>query len=297
MKIPGTYIFILGFFIVAGVTVAGYWPGLAGPFLLDDAPNLKATPIDTLEPATLVPAVTNNTSGMVPRIVSVLSLTLNTYFTGFDASAFKYVNLMIHLVNGLLLFWLGGRLLSHRAESTAQQRAWLIAGLAATLWLAHPLNVSTVLYVVQRMAQLSMLFTLAALLGYAIGRQRIIRDDAGGLLIITGSLLGFGSLAVLSKENGALLPLFVLLIETVIFRLEAPNHTRRIQLGALLSILCILPVIAGLAWFLTHIDAMLGGYALRDFTPAERLLTQSRVDHFLYPAYSSATSEYDGATP
>ena len=50
----------------------------------------------------------------------------------------------------------------------------MIACLAAAIWLLHPLHVSTVLYTVQRMAQLSALFSLVTLLLYSLGRDRQI---------------------------------------------------------------------------------------------------------------------------
>ena len=55
---------------------------------------------------------------------------------------------------------------------------WPLA-LASCLWLLHALHVSTVLYTVQRMAQLSALFVFAGLLVYSYGRQRQRRSGRG----------------------------------------------------------------------------------------------------------------------
>jgi hypothetical protein len=78
---------------------------------------------------------------------------------------------MVHLACGLLLYLLVQRL-ARRVVPNHSDATWLALATAA-LWLAHPIQVSTVLYVVQRMAQLSTLFVLVALLSYAAARDAL----------------------------------------------------------------------------------------------------------------------------
>ena len=68
------------------------------------------------------------------------------------------VNLILHLLTGGLVYLLTAALLSklHIGE-LSPERVSLAAAIAACLWLLHPLHVSTVLYAVQRMAQLATL--------------------------------------------------------------------------------------------------------------------------------------------
>lgn len=90
--------------------------------------------------------------------------------------------------------------------------AW-IALLTAGFWLLHPLMLSTTLYVIQRMAQLPLLFSLLAIIGYFKGRGLLAVYPIKAYLIMTLSI-GLGTiLATFSKENGALLPLLILVIE------------------------------------------------------------------------------------
>ena len=118
--------------------------------------------------------------------------------------AFKAVNLALHLACGVVLFALTRALAGLRVDARAARTAAL---LACALWLLSPLLVSTVLYTVQRMAQLATLFSLAGLLCYVHGRRR------GSRAAVAAAFGLCWPLAALSKENGALLPLLALLVE------------------------------------------------------------------------------------
>ena len=96
---------------------------------------------------------------------------------------------------------------------------WL-ALLTSALWLLHPLHVSTVLYAVQRMAQLSTLFTLAGLYVFARYRSRwaVAGASPGDVLACLLWLFLFTLLAAFSKENGVLLPWLVVVCEMFVYR-------------------------------------------------------------------------------
>lgn len=85
--------------------------------------------------------------------------------------------------------------------------------LSAAFWVLHPYFVSTTLYIVQRMAQLTTLFSLLGIIGYLKGRFLLDKRPIVSYVTMTLSI-GLGTLlATLSKENGALLPLLLLVIE------------------------------------------------------------------------------------
>src|SRR3546814_5561048 len=72
--------------------------------------------------------------------------------------------------------------------------------LCAARWALHPMQVSTVLYVVQRMTELAALFSLLGLICYVYGRQFVARPIAAWTWMASG--IGFfGLLAALSKES------------------------------------------------------------------------------------------------
>ena len=71
------------------------------------------------------------------------------------------------------------------------------------MWLFHPLHVSTVLYVVQRMAQLSSLFVVLGLFVYCRYRLRWAESGSSAGELVTAALwlLLITLAAVLAKEN------------------------------------------------------------------------------------------------
>ncbi|MFN3920210.1 MAG: hypothetical protein ACK4JF_08015, partial [Methylohalobius sp.] len=159
-----------------------------------------------------------------------------------------------------------------RTGASSRAMALVVTG----LWLLHPLHVSGVVYVVQRMNELSALFILAGLLCYTEGRLRVLRGEPG-LILSIGGLIAFGLLAVFSKENGALITAYALVIEAICFRFEAPAaHTGRLLKGFFVLAVA-LPCLAFLAYVVLNPEWLAHGYGKRDFTLVQRLLTEPRI--------------------
>lgn len=284
-------------FIAAGMLLACillaaavYWAGLNGPFVLDDAQNILRAYVADFTWDDVVYAITHNTSGILGRPVSVMSLVFSGVVHGPGSWGYKYHNLAIHLINGLLIFWFLLKILPRLAVRTgkvlSEARVTLVAGLTAAFWLFHPLMVSTVLYAVQRMEQLSTLFTLAALLFYVFAR---ITPEGEKTRFYLLAYLGFPLAAVLSflsKETGALIPLYVLAIEMCVFGFAGFGWraTPRIQpgfqrLAVFLGIFVVLPLVIAPFYVLTHFDS-LADYEGRTFTMGERVMTELHVLFF-----------------
>lgn len=280
---------LLGLVLV--ISAAVYLPGIAGPYVFDDRQNLLQNSflrIDSLELAALQHASFSVASGPLLRPLSMLSFALNYYFAGsFDQTTpFKLTNLAIHAVNGLLIFWLMRLIfarLSHMDGTSDPSvfrglgRNELFAAAVALLWVVHPINLTSVLYIVQRMASLSALFTLLGLITYFKGRVWVVAGRRAGIGLMAFGILGFGTLGLLCKESAALLPLFVLALELTLFVDQAPwrywpglsARTRGAILAALLVIATVM-----LVW---AINVFMPPYAGRHFNMSERLLTESRV--------------------
>ena len=162
------------------------------------------------------------------------------------------------------------------------RRGIAIAALfGAGAWLLHPLLVSTTLYVVQREAMLPATFVLIGMLGWMASREALARGHVKRAL--AGMLLSAWLctlLAVLSKANGALFPILLLLTEWIVLapRRPMPNQPlERLRKGAV-RILLVLPsalVIAYLLYLLPGVIARTPAY--RGWTVGERLLTESRI--------------------
>lgn len=254
------------------LTAAVYGPGLGGPFLFDDYPNLRMTKLESLDFDSLRDATLSNRSGFLLRPVANLSLALNGYFLGPESVGYKSVNLVFHLIAGLLVFFLV-RALALARDGNGNSRANAVALVAAGFWLLHPIQVSTVLYVVQRMAQLSAIFAMLAVLAWLRWRRSLnsayplpvwIWIPIAGLLTL---------LSILSKENGALVPLYLLAIEVTIFRSPTqPGNRRSWLVGNGLSIAA--PLLLGVLYVILHWHRLMAGYVTRPFTVGERLLTE-----------------------
>jgi tetratricopeptide (TPR) repeat protein len=273
-----------------------YLPGKSGPFIFDDYTNLvqnQYIKIRSLDWQSLYYAAFSLDSGPLRRPVSMLSFALNHYFAGeiLNSTSYKLTNIVIHALNGILVF-VFARLVITRLHTQYRQpllvgsrneshAILLTAAAAALLWSLHPIQLTSVLYVVQRMNSLSALFTLLALISYLHGRQRMVEKNPSGAWITGLGLLGWGALAILSKENALLLLLFVPLLEAVLFPSEKPWDQWR-RLSPRMRQTVVLFVVIGLAISLfLAIRYALPGYAGRRFTLTEHLLTEGRV-LFLY---------------
>lgn len=270
-------------FIASLLTMAVYAMGLSGGFYFDDEWNIlrnQALQLDSLSIKGLWNALISGTAGPLGRPVSMLSFALNHSFFGLDPFYFKLVNLIIHLLCGWAIYALSFALCDYLPR-IPERRQHLFAFLVMLLWLLHPLNLTTVLYAVQRMAGLSALFCLFGMLAYVKARQA----KSSGLAIRVGlyasSFLVFWPLALASKENAVLFPVYLFLIELVIlkFRLVSQDKVNR-RLVVTYCVLLIIPALFVAAYFLIYPEWILNSYARRDFTLSERLLTQSRALFF-----------------
>lgn len=254
------------------VTGATYWPGLSGDLVLDDMPTLE--PIARLAGGELGwrEALVQHDNF---RPVSMLTYLLNWMTTGDRVWPLKLTNLLIHLACGVLLFLLADRLLARPVAGVDGRRGWIALWITAC-WLLAPLLVSTVLYVTQRMAALAALFALAALLAWVLGRERMEDGRRGGAGLAAAALAVFWPLAVLSKENGILVPLLIGVVELFFFGAGEPARRARgvrVLLAGCVAVACV----AGLVILTAAPEMIFVSYAYRPFTAWERLLTEWRV--------------------
>lgn len=296
------------------LTSAVYWPGLTGGFLFDDYPNIVdnqgVQPHDA-SPPSLVRAALSSPSSEFKRPLASLSFAVNYLTTGLDPYWMKLSNLLIHLLNGLLVFLLAKTLLiaawlqrpatSSPAGGERATHGSIVAALIAAGWMLLPINLTAVLYVVQRMESMANLFVLLGLLGYVIGRRRMLAPAPAsgstgekgsgwnGFILCAVSITLPVAFGVLAKETAVMLPLYALLIEWALFRLRKPQeillgsgehdarrprHDPRI-IGLFLLVLAI-PMVAGLAWLLPGVLKP-ETWATRDFTLGTRLLSEARI--------------------
>lgn len=269
-------------------------PGLTGGFSFDDIPNLA--PLSNIyEPSLyfILQFTLDGVSSQIGRPLSLLTFAVQHGDWPCCADGFLRFNLLLHLLNGCLLFWGLLRLLrlAQRAESEWARFPCITALLAAGLWLFAPAHITTVLYAVQRMALMATTCVFAGFLLHVTGRAYLAQGQLsrGWLLIAAGLFVGAG-LGVLSKENAALYPLMILVMEATLLRVLERPPSWRLGAGLLLG----LPAALLLTYLLIQIPGLPEQYGHRAFTAAERLMTQARVlftylGDLLFPSLYSGT--------
>lgn len=254
------------------LTGAIYWPGLSGDLVLDDAPTLE--PIARLAGGELTwhEAIFQHHGS---RPLSMASFVLNWQTTGDRVWPLKLTNLVIHLLCGVLVFLLSDRLLAQPVACVDRRRRWVALWITAC-WLLAPLLVSTVLYVTQRMAELATLFSLAALLAYVYGRERLADDRVRGLGLMAAGLAVFWPLAIVSKENGILVPVLIVVIEMFFFRNAQPREATRLA-HRVLGLSITAAALIGIVIAISSPNFINFNYGFRPFTLWERVLTEGRI--------------------
>ena len=287
------------FLIVAAAAIAVifvYTAALPGPFVFDDESNItenRHLRIHSLGWDELYAAAFK--SPIANRPVANLSLALNYYFNGYNVVGYRFANILIHIVNGFLLYGLAKATFRTPAMAGHIQIPGLAAAFAALVWLVHPLHTQSVAYIVQRMTSLAVMFYLLALLCYAKARL----DSSGGrrAWLLAGCGLA-GLLALGSKEIAATLPAFVLLYEWYFFQKLDASWLRRRLPGILIAGLLIGIISLVFLGIRNPIEPILSRYAGGEFSAWQRLLTQLRVvcvyiSLLIWPHPSRLNLDYD----
>jgi hypothetical protein len=268
--------------ILLAVLTLAWWvysPGLTGGFVFDDFGNLPSLGdygrVDNWEAFAYY--ITSGTADPVGRPLALLSFLIDGNDWPADPYPFKRTNILLHLLNGALLCWLLLQL--GRFAETPRPRVELAAVFGAGLWLLHPLWTSTTLYIVQREAMLPALFVLLGLLAYLHGRRRIAAHPVAGTLWIAGAVGLCTLMGVLSKANGILLPLFVMVVEWIFIRSQPGFASPPRSLSRCLAV-TIYPVAFATLGYVAYqgFHGMFSGISsFRPWTLGQRLLTEPRV--------------------
>lgn len=268
-KIIQSVLFLLLLLLVGFV----YRPGLSGPFLFDDFHNIDALGsyggVTNWE--SLKAFVFSGAAGPSGRPIALASFLLNDQYWPSHPASFKYTNLMLHLLVGVGLFWACLKLL--RLLAYEESIAIWVGLLASALWVLHPYFVSTTLYVVQRMTQLAALFSIYGIVAYLHGRGLLLKSPAKAYAWMSAALVAGTVLATLSKENGALLPVLILVVESSI-----PGFGVRDKLLQFWKVIFLwLPTLAIFVYLGSLIDFSSNPWPNRPFNQIERLCTEALI--------------------
>jgi len=230
------------------------------------------------------------------RPISLITLGINYYFDGYNVFWYHITNLVIHIINSLLLFFIIKEILQLYCSSSNKylrdlenNKNKLIALFSMSLWALNPIQIYSVTYTIQRMNSLSAMFSLIAIFIYIKIRTMSFDNKKLHFFMVISCfimLLSVASLAVLSKQNAILLPFFIILIEIFFiqkFKILCFKNLLNNKIQTMLitiSVLIILGIVIGFIYYNTATNPwkhILSLYHGRDFSPKERLLTQPRI--------------------
>jgi len=254
-----------GFFLIL-TTLAYYWisrPGLAGGFILDDWPNLAGLEQVKIHNRLSLFSLSGVASEL-GRPISLLSFALQAQHWPDNPYPFKLAGLVIHIVNAWLVYT--GCYLIAQLRNWPQRHVFIFAGSVFIFWLFLPLNISTVFYVVQRMALLATFFSL---IGLVIFLWAIKQRSNTGLAYATLGILIAYVCGILSKENAILTGLYL----SVLYVFLIPQQYKSKHWTWWIIIFGILPSLA----VITSLYINLGQHTRPDVGPYERLLTETVI--------------------
>ncbi len=189
--------------VLLGIVV--YSNTFNAPFHFDDVYNIAENPF--IKDLSGVPSLFAGGKGpFASRPLMHATNALNYYFGGLDPTGYHIVNLSLHLLNGVLLYFLivlTGRHLGHGEKDTG-----LVAALSALLFVVHPVQTEGVTYIVSRSMLLASTFYLSGLILFlkTVASERRRGLYAAGLFFTT--LLGAAS-----RENFAMFPVMLVLYD------------------------------------------------------------------------------------
>jgi len=258
------------------VLLSGAWfiyrPALGGTFLLDDIPNLSGL-ASVQDSSTALHFILSGTAGPLGRPLALASFVPQASAWGRDAAPFLEANVIIHLLNGLLVFLLS-RQLAGILGCRPRDGAFLACAVMA-VWVLMPLLATSSLLIVQRMTTLSAGIVLAGLNVYLLARRQVDRRPGAALASMTATIVTATLLATLAKENGALLPVLLLVLESTL--LSPPRTVPAVRWRVWSSIFLYVPTIVLLAYLLSLVPYDDNIAAQRGFTAVERLLNEARI--------------------
>ena len=260
-------------FFVVLIFVGGiYFSNLSNYLILDDIWNFNPLKMLDVDVKAWSSIVQGNTSGPLGRPISMLTFVLDWLGSTDHYLQFKKTNIAIHLICGCLCYLFISKLLCATKEFSRYR--YYIALLTAVLWLSAPIHVSTVMYSVQRMAQLACLFSLLAMVSYVYIRQSTFDSALLSDLLALFCSFFFIVLAMFSKENGIVSFGILFLIELLGFNFVTNGKESKL-LKIVWCAIALLALILLMIIFYTNFS--LEPQPNRNFNTAQRLLTQIHV--------------------
>ncbi len=205
------------------------------------------------------------------RATGAVTFALNYKINGLNTEGYHLFNILIHIFNALILFLFVRKTLSLLDRDNFYSKyCSQIAFTAALLFVVNPVHTGAVTYIYQRSTEIVFFFYILSMYFYA--KMRTSRQFSFKLAIPLAITI---VMAFMSKANSAMLPLFLVFYEIYfIKKIKKKTVVITVLAGAIL-VLAVFPFItvSGNNIF----DTFMKVYNDRNFTPEQRLMTESRV--------------------
>lgn len=214
-------------FAVCAVLLAGilsfslYLPSLKTPFLFDDLLIINPA----VDYSSGIKALLGNINIFASRPLLEATYTLNSAVSGENPEGYHFINIFIHFLNSMMLFFIIKALLLKTSVKSDLPAINIISFLSVIFFLVHPLASEAVIYISGRS---SLLYTFFILLSFYLFLKSMDSQGAETFAHIIISLLFFVC-ALASKEIALILPA-ILIITLLFFSFERTNKKRNIML-------------------------------------------------------------------
>ncbi|HLC16364.1 MAG TPA: hypothetical protein VJL89_09075, partial [Thermodesulfovibrionia bacterium] len=207
---PYVKTFLVPLLVLTTLAFIIYANALDGDFIYDDEVIMETEAVHAHTLSQIPTVLFSDPSVSMDRKVGMLSFAVNYYFSRLNPYGYHLVNVIIHIVNGFLVYLLIRLTLRMPVISgRVRERAELTALAGAVLWVVHPVQTQAVTYIIQRFASMAALFFLLALLFYVHGRMR----KGWICFVFYFAALCCGLVALGTKQTAAILPVVILLYE------------------------------------------------------------------------------------
>jgi len=245
------------------------------PFVFDDIPNITEYPPIRMTDINLT-SLKNAALGRAShRPIPNISFAVNYYMERYNVRGYHIVNIVIHTINGILVYLLALAVFTHLKGNSKENSLQinLMSLFASLIFVAHPINTQSVTYIVQRMNSMAVMFYLLSLFLYIKARLSNVKWRKWAFF--SGVIIS-GILALGSKQIAATLPFIILLYEWYFFQ-DLKTSWLKKNIPYLIIPVIVLAALALIYMGENPVDRILAGYGSRDFTLIERVLTQFRI--------------------
>lgn len=206
------------------------------------------------------------------RGAAMLTFAVNYAIGGLNVVGYHIVNLSIHIINGILVYFL--IFITIARNDSLEPKAKKIALYSALLFAVHPIQTQSVTYIVQRMEMLASMFMLIGLLLFIKGAEA--SRISARVLLYGGTAVSY-LLGFYSKEIAITLPGIIFLYD---YCFLSNGSVKKLA-----SRLAVYAVLAAMLAFLaaptfTGLQETPGGsagFTVQSITPKEYLFTQFNV--------------------